>query len=139
MDRGEFQNEFSRLERWFQNERPNNGCINSTNIQASTLCMFSDGLENCYRCTHCQNCINCSNLSHCDSCISCHSCAYLIDSQYCTQSAYLTRCISCSECNYCFGCVGLSKKDFHILNFKYSRKEYFAIIAKLKKELGLPK
>ena len=35
------------------------------------------------------------------------------------------------------GCVGLVKKDFHILNVGYSRKEYFEILEKLKRELGV--
>jgi hypothetical protein len=42
-----------------------------------------------------------------------------------------------SRCTYCFGCVGLSNKDFHILNKQYSRQEYFAITKRLARELGL--
>jgi hypothetical protein len=47
-------------------------------------------------------------------------------------------CRNLSDCNYCFGCVGLSNKDFHILNVSFPRKEYFDITARLRKELGLP-
>jgi hypothetical protein len=35
--------------------------------------------------------------------------------------------------------VGLAKKDFHILNVKYTRSEYFRIVEALKAELGLPR
>jgi hypothetical protein len=34
--------------------------------------------------------------------------------------------------------VGLAGKDFHILNEKYDRNAYFALVAKLQKELGAP-
>ena len=51
--------------------------------------------------------------------------------------AYLVKCIGCNNCSYCFGCVGLSKKDFHILNQPYDKQTYFAIIAKLEKELRI--
>ncbi len=137
LNRAEFLSEFGRLERQFQEERPSFNCIGSTGVRASAACMFSQNLENCYRCTHCSNCSHCSNLSHSHSCVSCHASAYLIDSQHCTGSAYLIRCISCSDCTYCVGCVGLVNKDFHILNQPYSRKDYFAIVDKLKKELGI--
>jgi hypothetical protein len=33
--------------------------------------------------------------------------------------------------------VGLSRKDFHILNEPYDRQTYFALIAKLSRELGV--
>jgi len=41
------------------------------------------------------------------------------------------RCSFCTDCNYCYGCVGLSKKEFHILNQPYTRSEYFALIKSL--------
>jgi hypothetical protein len=34
--------------------------------------------------------------------------------------------------------VGLVQKDFHILNKKYSRSEYFRIVAELRETLALP-
>jgi hypothetical protein len=33
--------------------------------------------------------------------------------------------------------VGLSKKDFHILNVPFSRTEYFKVVNRLRKELGI--
>jgi len=40
-----------------------------------------------------------------------------------------------SDCSYCFGCVGLSGKDFHILNERYDRAEYFRLTQALLREL----
>jgi hypothetical protein len=57
----------------------------------------------------------------------------------CTTSAYLVLCRDLTECNYCFGCVGLSRKDFHILNEKYDRSAYFKVIAELTAALRTPK
>ena len=50
----------------------------------------------------------------------------------CTGSAYLIQCSSCIDCTYCYGCVGLTKKEFHILNVAYSRTEYFALLKTLR-------
>jgi hypothetical protein len=33
--------------------------------------------------------------------------------------------------------VGLVKQDFHILNKKYSRADYFRQVARLREELGI--
>jgi hypothetical protein len=55
------------------------------------------------------------------------------------RSTQLVRCVDCVDCSYCFGCVGLVKKDFHILNKPYDRSAYFALTAKLARELGLSK
>jgi hypothetical protein len=34
--------------------------------------------------------------------------------------------------------VGLTKQDFHILNVKYTRSEYFRITKALREALGIP-
>lgn len=47
------------------------------------------------------------------------------------------RSVGLAGCTYCFGCVGLSNKDFHILNEPYARREYFAIVARLNKDLRI--
>jgi uncharacterized metal-binding protein len=70
-------------------------------------------------------------------CVGCHDCAYCVRTENGTRSNYLVLSRNCSECSYCFGCVGLSKKDFHILNVKHSRSEYFRIVKSLQAELGL--
>jgi len=41
------------------------------------------------------------------------------------------------NCSYCFGCVGLSGKDFYVLNEPYERRDYFALTERLAKELKL--
>ena len=76
-------------------------------------------------------------LTHCKACRRCHSSAYCQECTACSDSNYLVHCTDCFECDYCFGCVGLSKKEFHILNKKYSRGDYFRIVGELKKQLGL--
>ena len=47
------------------------------------------------------------------------------------------KCVSLTGCSYCFGCVGLSQRDFHILNEPYGRRDYFAIAKRLTQELRL--
>ena len=49
----------------------------------------------------------------------------------------MVRSISLSNCSYCFGCVGLTGRDFHILNERYERREYFALTEHLARELKL--
>jgi hypothetical protein len=130
----------SELEELINNtaeQAPNRGCLDCQNVVASTNCMFSKNLDNCYRCTHCNDCSNCAELSHSNFSDFSNNSAYLVHSRYCNASAYLTHCVGCSQCTYCFGCVGLMKKDFHILNVPYPRSEYFDIVNTLKKQLRL--
>jgi hypothetical protein len=49
----------------------------------------------------------------------------------------VVRCVDCTDCTYCFGCVGLGRKDFHILNEPYDRETYFALTARLARDLRL--
>lgn len=137
MNRAEFLSELGKLQRAYESELPCTGCLSSTNVRGSSHCMFSHNLTGCHYCTHCNGCDDCTNLSHSSGCTSCHQSAYLIDCGGCSKSAYLVRSVACIECTYCFGCVGLSKKDFHILNVKYKRDEYFKQLKVLKRELGL--
>lgn len=109
--------------------------FNVKDCRGCTACMFCTSCNGCYRCTHCTSCELCSECTHCVECQSCHASAYCVKSARCVGSKYLERCESCADCTYCFGCVGLSKKDFHILNKPYDRKTYFEIVAKLKKAL----
>ncbi len=52
-------------------------------------------------------------------------------------SSYLVRSVGCSECTYGFGCVGLTGRDFCILNEPYDRATYFAVVARLAGELRI--
>ena len=74
---------------------------------------------------------------HCQDCQNCHRSSYCEQSSSCVGSSYLVLCHSCSDCTYCFGCIGLAKKDFHILNVKYGKNQYFRIVKALKAEMGL--
>ncbi len=97
-----------------------------------TFCKDGNGLSRCHYCTRCTDCTDCS---HCESSTGCLACTHCVESERCAQSAYLTRCVGCSGCTYCFGCVGLSRKDFHILNEPYDRQTYFEIVKGLEREM----
>ncbi|OGI66167.1 hypothetical protein A3A95_00425 [Candidatus Nomurabacteria bacterium RIFCSPLOWO2_01_FULL_39_18] len=45
-------------------------------------------------------------------------------------------CDSCRECSDCFGCVGLSKKQYCILNKQYSKEKYFEMIKKIQAHMN---
>jgi hypothetical protein len=77
-------------------------------------------------------------LTHCEACRECRSLAYCQRCEHCADSNYLVECRYCFECDYCFGCVGLVKQDFHILNRKYSRADYFREVKRLRDALGIP-
>ena len=54
---------------------------------------------------------------------------------YCNETHYSDSCYNCVKC---FGCVGLNKKNYFILNKKYTKEEYEKIkneiVAQLKKD-----
>lgn len=132
----EFEARFRQLERSLE-AGGNEACIecrSCTSCARSTFCLDSQRLVGCHYCARSKNCTDCS---HCDSCqrlVGCHHC---VSSSDCTASSYLIKCQALSNCTYCFGCVGLSGKDFHILNQKYERREYFEVSARLSRELRL--
>ncbi len=138
MGRREFEAELQRLVRAFAADAENPGSVNCEGCRRCVSCMFCSGCEECYRCTHSTGCRKSTHLTQCAECVGCHDCAYCVRSENCTRSNYLVLCRSCSECSYCFGCVGLAKADFHILNVKHTRAEYFRIVKGLEAELGLP-
>jgi hypothetical protein len=138
LSRREFQAELDRLLREHEREADNPGSVRCQGCRRCVSCMFCVDCEDCHRCTHCTACRASSHLTHCRGCESCHDCAYCEDSEHCVRSNYLVLSRGCSDCSYCFGCVGLSKKDFHVLNRAYTRAEYFRIVKALRAELGLP-
>ena len=131
-----FFDEYQRLARQFSTEAGNPGSYACKGCERCTSCMFCERCQNCYRCTHCEACRDCTECTHSVECVSCHASAYCVQCELCTGSAYLFMSRNCADCTYCFGCVGLSKKDFHILNQPFSRKEYFEITKRLRAELG---
>ncbi|MCB0346646.1 MAG: GNAT family N-acetyltransferase [Bdellovibrionales bacterium] len=76
-------------------------------------CFRAEKCELCYECIDCTNCYGSVGLQNCDNCSS---------------SYFLKNCIGCSDC---FGCVNLRNKQYHILNEKYSKEEYFKRIKSL--------
>jgi hypothetical protein len=65
-----------------------------------------------------ENCgLNSSRLSFCTQCW--------------TGAHDLFYCDSCPSSAYCFGCVGLKKGEYSILNKKYSKEEYEALVPKI--------
>lgn len=132
---------FERLHRELlvsaENRRDNDACVECSGCiacQGSTFCKDSERLSRCHYCVRCELC---SESSHCRDCrlvVACHHC---LDCESCTRSSYLVRSVSVSDSNYCFGCVGLSGKDFHILNEPYDRATYFEITRRLARELDL--
>jgi hypothetical protein len=115
----EFQELLSQLARDFTSDPGNPGSYACEGCSRCANCMFCRGCESCYHCTHCVRSELCNNCTHC------------VESKSCLSQ-------NLSDCNYCLGCVGLSKKDFYILNVAFSRTEYFKAFNRLKKELGLP-
>ncbi len=138
MGRREFESELQRLARAYAADEESPGSQKCEGCRRCVSCMFCSDCEECYRCTHSTGCRQSTHLTHCSECTGCHDCAYCVKSENCTRSNYLVLCRACSECSYCFGCVGLAKADFHVLNVKHTRSEYFRIVKGLLAELGLP-
>ena len=63
-------------------------------------------------------------------------CQHCVECEACSQCSYLVRCHSLTGCQYCFGCVGLSDRDFCVLNQQYERQAYFALVERLSRELA---
>jgi hypothetical protein len=99
-----------------------------------TFCHGGRGLARCHYCEGCQDCIDCT---HCVRSTGCLACQHCVESERCAGSAYLVRSIGCSGCSYCFGCVGLSRRDFCILNEPYDRSTYFELTGRLARELRI--
>jgi hypothetical protein len=136
MTRRQFESEHQRLLRQFGESGDNPGSFSCQGCSNCASCMFCVDCDGCYRCTHSTRCKDGSHLTHCEDCENCHGSAYCVRSRNCTGSSYLVLCVSCSESTYCFGCVGLQKKDFYVLNVKYTRNEYFRIVKALREEMG---
>ncbi|MBP7805284.1 MAG: hypothetical protein KA052_03655, partial [Candidatus Pacebacteria bacterium] len=77
------------------------------------------GVENAYECVTCGE--GSYNLKYCFNCWG--------ESRNLEYSAY---CIGSSDC---FGCVGLSKKNYCILNKQYTKEEYFDLRNKIIKHM----
>jgi len=139
MDRLEFETKYrklvSSLDKSADKSALNFGCHaceRCTRCTDSTFCTDSRSLVRSHYCASCTDCTECSHSRGCSGCIACSQC---VDCSRCISSAYLEQCVACTKCNYCFGCVGLTRRDFHILNEPYDRATYFEIVRKLKASL----
>ena len=137
MKRIEFEAELRRLlsahESGAENERSIE-CVGCQRCVDCTFCRASVALVRCHYCIDSQRCYDSIHCRASRELMSCNHCAFC---ERCVQSSYLYRSFDCAACNYCFGCVGLSGKDFHVLNQPYERSEYFALTSRLTRELGL--
>ncbi|MBU0619439.1 MAG: caib/baif family protein [Pseudomonadota bacterium] len=137
MNAREFESAYKDLLRDYEHAGENPMSYGVTDCKHCASCHFCRDCEACYRCTHCVSLLGCSHCTRCQGCQNCHGSAYCIDSTNCSGSKYLIRCEACSDCTYCFGSVGLTKKDFHILNQPYARSAYFELTGALQKALGI--
>lgn len=114
----------------------NPGCIacdDCRRCRDSTFCKRSVALVRCHYCVESERCVDCTHCREGRDLIGCNHC---VRSQGCSRSAYLERCVDCSDCNYCFGCVGLTGREFYILNERYDRQTYFQRVAELTRGLA---
>jgi hypothetical protein len=139
LGRKDFLERLAGLVRAAGTDAANPGSYGCTDCERCADCMFCKSCDACHQCTHCTRCELCNNCSHCVDCKNCHACAYCLRSENCSASAYLVMSRNLADCTYCFGCVGLSRKDFHILNVSFGRTEYFEITKRLRAELDLPR
>jgi hypothetical protein len=137
VDRQSFEASFKKLAAGYGKSAANVGCLACEQCERCTDCTFCTGSKDLARSHYCKNCESCTDCSHLVRCVNCLGCSQCIECERCTGCAYVTRSIGCSGCTYCFGCVGLSKKDFYILNEPYDRQTYFQIVTQLARELRL--
>ena len=139
MTRAGFERALRDLQKEAANTPDNPGSYRSEGCTRCSGCMFTTDSTDCFGCTYCAECVRCSSCTHCTRCEDCYDSSYCVESRYCGRSSYLLFSEHCFDCVFCFGCVGLVKKEFHILNQPFSRKEYFERLEELKAEFGLAK
>jgi hypothetical protein len=133
----EFESRLRELLREHAEVIENTGCLACERCERCTDSTFLKDCTNVARSNYCERCVDCTECSHTTDSKNCFGCTHCERSEGCTQSAYLVRCTGCSGCTYCFGCVGLSKKDFHILNEPYERQEWFRVVGELRKSMRI--
>ncbi len=98
-------------------------------------CRFCVRCESCNDCTYCSDSVDCAGCTQCRRCLGCENSSYCEDSRDCTTSRYLTLCVDCADSVHCLACVGLSGAEFHVLNEKLPRREYFELLKRVQAEL----
>jgi hypothetical protein len=137
LSRADFETELRRLRETHEQDVANERCVECSACQRCKDCTFCKSSVALVRCHYCVDSRTSSDCTHCRGCKDLVSCNHCVQSERCAQSSYLVRSVDCTGCTYCFGCVGLNKKDFHILNKPYDRSTYFALTARLARELGI--
>ncbi len=101
------------------------------------MCAGSYYSEDIYYLTKSQKCKDCSDGIILDDCElvyysvnsqNCYNSYHLINCKGCSDSAYLENCIGCKNC---FMCSGLTNKEYHYKNQKYSKEEYEKIVEEI--------
>jgi hypothetical protein len=136
MKRDEFERAYRELVREWEARSDNQGCVACTACERctdSTFCARSKQLVRCHYCVDSERSFDCT---HCHASRELVGCNHCRASSRCARSSYLERCIECSDCTYCFGCVGLSGREFCILNQPYERSVYFQMTAALAKAIS---
>ena len=133
----EFQKRYQELSSGLVLEAANDSCVECERSTACSYCTFCKDSDRLVRCHFCVRCSMCTDALHCRSSRGLIGCQHCVDCDTCSHSAYLIRCLSLTGCQYCFGCVGLSGRDFHVLNEPYDRRSYFELTERLTRELGL--
>jgi hypothetical protein len=131
VDATQFLSRRRQLVEAYEKSVENIGCFEVKGCRACVDCMFSTDCARCYKLTYSTGCTDSSNLTQSVSCHHSHALVYCEDCDFCTRCNYLMHSVRCSDCDYCFGCVGLTGKDFHILNVPYRRGEYFKLVKQI--------
>lgn len=137
MTPADFEQRFAELVRAHASTTANVNCIGCKRCERCADSTFLEDCKSVVRSNYCTGCVDCTDCSHTTGSTACLGCSHCERCERCVSSAYLVRCTGCSGCTYCFGCVGLSKKDFHILNEPYDRQAYFAKVAELRKAMRI--
>ena len=131
MNRSEFDRRFRELKAAEGGSNDNPGSLACERCEGCIECQFCRDSEGLVRCRYCVASTHSTDCSHSENIRNCHGSTHCKDCEHCIKGAYLEQCIDCRNCSYCFGCVGLTNRDFHILNEPYDRKTYFATLEAL--------
>lgn len=137
LTRVEFERALQALQRAYGATKDNPSSYRSDDCERCVQCMFTTASKDCFHCTYCHQCVECTDCTHCTRAKASHGSSYCVDVHHCVKCSYVLLSQHCYECLFCFGCVGLSKKEFHILNQPFPRTTYFKLVAELKAQLGL--
>jgi hypothetical protein len=134
--RHEFERAFRELVEQHGKRSDNERCIECHGCAACADCTFCKSSKRLVRCNYCVEVEESVDCNHCFGSRALVGCTHCNASERCSRSAYLEQCVDCDDCRYCFGCVGLSSREFHILNRRYEKSEYFKITGQLRRDLG---